>query len=283
MWNFYDELYMGIPSGIRVEGCVVGKLWTTVRANGNIGIARTLGDTKIDRNALGQSFIGQFLRDVANVLRWDSLVRASVGVAAMNAFYNSAPRLENQNNPPAFQGELAGKKTAIIGELPNLETGLRDCCDLTVLPLPENKELGSVYDAALNGDLVFISGDALTNQTLPVLLAGVGAGTKVSLAGVSVPAAPVLFAFDNPIHNLSGVYARIDTTVESAAKLNLKDLVPGTAAFSVNPVKPRRFHERPEVTRYKNSPYKASVFNCAFNPWEGRDYDQSIWSPIFKG
>lgn len=283
MWNLYDELYMGIPSGIRVEGCVVGKLWTTVRANGNIGIARTLGDTSIDRNALGQSFIGQFLRDAANVLRWDSLVRASIGVAAMNAFYNSAARLKSLNHPPAFQGELCGKKAAVIGELPNLEAGLKDCCDLTVLPLPEGKELGDAYDVALNGDFVFISGDALTNQSLPALLAKVGAETRVSLAGVSVPAAPVLFAFDNPIHNLSGVYAKIDTTVESAARLDLKDLVPGTDTFSVNPVKPNRLHESPEVTRYTSSPYKAAVFNCAFNPWEGRDYDKSVWSPIFKG
>lgn len=283
MWNFYDELYMGIPSGIRVEGCVVGKLWTTVRANGNIGVARTLGDTGGDRNALGQSFIGQFLRDAANVLRWDSLLRASIGVAAMNAFYNSAARLKTQNAPPAFQNELGGRKVAVIGELPNLEAGLKDCSDLTVLPLPTSEELGSVYDDALTGDFVFISGDALTNRTLPALLKKVGADTKVSLAGVSVPAAPILFAFGNPIHNLSGVFAKFDTTVEAAAKLDLKDLTPGIDSFSVNPIKPRRFHESPAVTRYLGSPYKASVFNCAFNPWEGKDYDKSTWSPIFKG
>lgn len=283
MWNFYDELYMGIPSGIRVEGCVVGKLWTTVRANGNIGVARTLGDTDGDLNALGQSFIGQFLRDAANVLRWDSLLRASIGVAAMNAFYNSAARLKTLNAPPAFQNELCGRKVAVIGDLPNLEAGLKDCSDLTVLPLPASEELGTVYDDALAGDFVFIAGDALTNRTLPALLKKVGADTKVSLAGVSVPAAPILFAFGNPIHNLSGVFAKFDTTVEAAAKLDLKDLTPGIDSFSVNPIKPRRFHERPEVTRYLGSPYKASVFNCAFNPWEGKDYDKSTWSPIFKG
>lgn len=283
MWNFYDELYMGIPSGIRVEGCVVGKLWTTVRANGNIGVARTLGDTSGDLNALSQSFIGQFLRDVANAMRWDSLVRACVGVAAMNAFYNSAVHVAGLNAPPGFQNELGGRKVAVIGELPNLEAGLKDCSDLTVLPLPVSGELGIAYDDALKSDFVFISGDALTNRTLPALLKKVGADTRVSLAGVSVPAAPILFAFDNPIHNLSGVFAKFDTTVEAAAKLNLKDLTPGIASFSVNPIKPRRCHERPEVTRYLGSPYKASVFNCAFNPWEGKDYDKSVWSPIFKG
>lgn len=283
MWNFYDELYIGIPSGIRVEGCVVGRLWTTVRANGSIGVARTLGDAGKDREALSQSFIGQFLRDVANWMKWDGLVRASVGVAALNAFYNSAAHLKSLNAPPAFQGELGGKKAAIIGELPNLEAGLKGCCDLTVLPLPESGELGGAYDAALRGDFVFISGDALTNRTLPALLEKAGADTKVSLAGVSVPAAPVLFAFDNPLHNLSGVYARYDATVEGAALHDIPDLAPGVLPFSVNPRKPAYLHESAEVERYLGSPYKASAFNCAFNPWEGKDCDRSIWSPIFKG
>lgn len=283
MWNLYDELYIGIPSGILVEGCVVGKLWTTVRIAGNIGVARTLGDTSADLSELSLSMIGQPLREVANHLKWDSLLRASIGVAALNAFYNSAAHVETMDAPPAFEGELGGKKVAIIGELPNLEAGLKDCCTLTVLPLPESSELGTKYDAALTGDFVFISGDALTNRTLPALLAKVGGNTKVSLAGVSVPAAPVLFAFDNPLHNLSGVYSRFDTTVEAAAKLNLKDLAPGVLPFSVNPMAVHKLHESPEVTRYKASPYKASAFNPAFNPWEGKDYDRSTWSPIFKG
>ena len=283
MWNLYDELYMGIPSGIRIEGCVVGRLWTTVRANGNIGLARTLGDVGAEGDALGQSFIGQYLRDTASWLKWDSPVRASIGVAAMNAFYNRSDRLKGKSAPPAFQEKLSGKRAAIIGELPNLEAGLTDCCELTVLPLPERTELDGAYAAALKRDFVFISGDALTNQTLPALLAEVGEGTRVSLAGVSVPAAPVLFAFDAPIHNLSGLYARFDTTVESAAKRDLKDLAPGTDTFSINPANPAYLHENPAVKRYLGSPYKAAVFNCAFNPWEGKDYDKSIWSPIFKG
>lgn len=283
MWNFYDELYMGIPSGIRVEGCVVGKLWTTVRANGNIGVARTLGDTNGDMNALAQSMIGVHLRDVANVLKWNSLVRASIGVAAMNAFYNRADRVKEQSAPPAFQNELCGKNVVVIGDLPNLEAGLKDGCDLTVLPLPESKELGAGYAEAMKADFVFISGDALINRTLPALLAEVGENTKVSLAGASVPAAPVLFAFGNPIHNLSGIYAAIDTTVESAARFDLPDLTPGTEAFSINPIQPQYLHEQTATTRFAASPYKSAAFNSAFNPWEGKDYDKSIWSPIFKG
>lgn len=283
MWNFYDELCTGIPSGIRVEGCVVGKLWTTVRANGNIGVARTLGDTDGDLNALAQSMIGMHLRDAANWMKWDSLLRACVGVAAMNAFYNCASKVESLNAPPAFVNDLAGKHVVVIGQLPNLIVGLKDGCDLTVLPLPENDDLGGSYDAAMCADVVFISGDALTNRTLPALLSKVGKDTKVSLAGVSAPAAPVLFAFGNPIHNLSGVYAKFDTTVEAAAYRDIEDLTPGVIPFSLNPVEPKRLHESAEVSRYQASPYQASKFNCAFNPWEGKDYDRSVWSPLFKG
>jgi hypothetical protein len=42
MWKLYDDLYIGIPSGITITGVTIGRFWTTVRANGNIGIARTL-------------------------------------------------------------------------------------------------------------------------------------------------------------------------------------------------------------------------------------------------
>lgn len=243
MWSFYDELCIGIPSGIRVEGCVVGRLWTTVRAGGNIGVARTLGDTSGDLAALGQSMIGLHLRDAANVLRWDSLLRASIGVAAMNAFYNTAERVKALGAPGAFEDALDGKRVAVIGAAPSLEAGLKKKnCELTALPLPARAELGDTYGAALKSDFVFISGDALTNQTLPALLAGVGESARVSLTGVSVPAAPVLFAFGNPLHNLSGVYSRYDTTVEAAARQDLPDLVPGTLPFSIDPVTPAKLH-----------------------------------------
>ena len=283
MWNVYDELGIGIPSGILVEGCVVGKLWTTVRANGNIGVARTLGDTSGDLEAVARSVMGKALRDVANHMHWDNLLLASIGVAAYNSFYNSADHVATLNAPPAFQGELAGKKVAVIGELPNLEAGLRGCAQVTALPLPESDALSGDYAAALSGDFAFISGDALTNRTLPALLKLVGKDTKVSLAGVSVPAAPVLFAFDNPIHNLSGVYAVYDTTVEGAALHDIADLAPGVGEFSVNPIPLNRVVDTDELRRFQASPYKAAAFNNAFNPWAGKDYDHSTWSPVFKG
>ena len=266
MWNFYDELCIGIPSGIRIEECVVGNRWTMVRANGNVGIARTLGGEDADSNTLAQSMVGTYLRDAANHMKWNSLVRASVGVAAMNAFYNHAELLENNDTAPAFEG-VEGKKIAVIGDLPNVETELMGCASLVVLPLPESNELGAEYEQAMQSEVVLISGDTLINQTLLLLLKLVGENTKVTLFGASVPAAPILFSFGNPVHKLVGVYAKGDETV----------------SFAMQPVQPKYLHESEQVSRYEASPYKATKFNNAFNPWDGKKYDQNTWSELYLG
>lgn len=265
MWNFYIELCTGIPSGIRIEECTVGEKWTTVRANGNVGIARTMGCKEVDCDALAQSMVGTYLRDAANYMKWNSLARASIGVAAMNAFYNSVKRLEDCVGN-AFDG-VDGKKVVVIGDLPDVEIVLMGCASLVVLPLPECGDLSAEYEKAMKSDIVLISGDALINQTLPALLDLVGENTKVTLFGESVPAAAILFSFGNPVHKLVGVSTKGETT----------------KAFVVEPVEPEYLHESAQVTRYENSPYKATKFNSAFNPWEGKEYDRSTWSDLFIG
>lgn len=264
MWNFYDKLCTGIPSGIRIEDCVVGEQWTTVRANGNVGVARTMGADKADCAGLGRAMVGTYLRDAANHMKWNSLIRASIGVAAMNAFYNRADIPES--GQPAFGG-IDGKKTAVIGDLPNVEIELMGCASLAVLPLPGCDKPDTQYEEAMKSDVVLISGDTLIDQTLPMLLGMAGKNTEVILFGESVPAAPILFAFENPVQRLVGTCVKDGQSVP----------------FVVEPVQPEYLHERPEVSRYEASPYKATKFNNAFNPWEGKEYDRSTWSDLFHG
>lgn len=266
MWNFYDELCIGIPSGIRIEECEIGDRWTMVRANGNVGIARTMGAGDVDCAVLAQSMTGTYLRDAANHMKWKNLVCASVGVAAMNAFYNRADQLAGNCAESAFE-ETAGKTVAVIGDLPNVEIELMGCASLAVLPLPESNELGVEYEEAMESEVLLISGDALITQVLPSLLKMAGENTKVILFGASVPAAPILFAFGNPVHKLVGSC--------------LKDEEP--VPFMAEPVQPEYLHESAQVSRYEASPYKATKFNNAFNPWEGKEYDQNTWSELFLG
>lgn len=246
MWTPYNDLYMGIPSGIRVDGCVVGQRWITVRANnGNVGLAPALGQTGEDRKELARSFLGMHLREAANVLRWDSLTRASIGVAAMNAFYNTPGRTVPNARGALLEG-LAGKEVSLIGRLPQLEAGLQKTCDLTVLPLPERGKADAACARAMAGEFVVLSGDALISGALADLMALAGPDTKITLAGPAVPAAPVMFAFDNPVRSLYGVCAVDGEAAERAARLDLEALGDWVSPFRLLPKKPCYLHQRPQ-------------------------------------
>ncbi|MCD8331978.1 MAG: DUF364 domain-containing protein [Oscillospiraceae bacterium] len=245
MWTPYNDLYMGIPSGIRVDGCVVGKRWIAVRANGNVGLAPALGQTGEDRKELAQSFLGMHLREAANVLRWDSLTRASIGVAAMNAFYNIPGRTVPNARGALLEG-LAGKEVSLIGRLPRLEAGLQKTCELTVLPLPERGRADAACARAMAGESVVLSGDALISGALADLMALAGPDTKITLAGPAVPAAPVMFAFDNPVRSLYGVCAVDGEAAERAARLDLEELGDWVSPFRLLPKKPCYLHQRPQ-------------------------------------
>ena len=108
-------------------------------------------------------------------------------------------------------------------------------------------------------------------------------GIKVVLDGVSVPASSRFFAFDMPIRRINGYYRRFDNTMETAARLGLRDIEPGMLPFTVVPQELHRVVESDAAKRFTSSPYQASKFNPqAFNKWEGYDYDKAEWSKIFK-
>ncbi len=252
MWKLYDELYIGIPSGILITGCVVGEKWTTVRINGNIGIARTLG---VPENAFGFAvqFVNQPLRDTACHLRWDSPARASVGVAALNAWYNTADRAMGLNGLRS-PSELVGK-TAYVGDY--------SCGD--VYAVPESPDFDrSGYMALAEYDNVVIAGEALITRALPGLLEIIGEDGKAVLEGPSLPLSALFFSFGSPVREIRGIYSQFADTVEGYAIKNVSDLAPGVLPFSVVPSKVEKIHESEQLLKAINSPYKAVKFNNNF-------------------
>lgn len=278
MWKLYDDLYIGIPSGITIDGCIIGDKWVTVRANGNIGVARMLEKPCLD----GKDFIGAYLRDTGCHLRWDSLTRAAVGVAALNAWYNTPERVEALGGNAPFSYGCPGKKVAVVGDCPAFE---RSGASGDRFPLPMAPDFDrAAYEALRSYDCVVVSGDALTTRALPCLLDIVGEDGCVVLDGASVPASALFFAFDMPIRRINGLCRRFDNTMENAARLNLPDLSPGTTPFSIAPREVKRVHEQENLKNFLSSPYSASKFNQdRFAAWEGKPYDKEAWSPIFKG
>ena len=197
MWKLYDDLYIGIPSGIRIDSCIVGKCWTAVCANGNVGIAKTLGMPDNPKE-FAASFTGAWLRETAGHIKWGNLAQASVGVAAMNAWYNTKERAEALDglSSPA---PLAGK-TAYVG----------DYRAENAFPLPMSPDFDAAAYKSLSGfEVVVVAGEALTTRALPKLFDLAGKNTGFVIDGLSVPCAPVFFAFDMPVRELRGFYPGI--------------------------------------------------------------------------
>ena len=196
-WKLYDDLYVGIPSGIKIDGCEIDAEWTKVRANGNVGLSKTL---ELPKNPaeFAASFKGMYLRDTACHMKWDSLARSAVGVAAMNAWYNTNERaLSLGCGAPAG----ASGKTAYVGDAGKNK-------DADVFPLPMSPEFDvKAYERLREYDKVVLASDVLTTRALPKLLEIVGEGGNVIIDGPSLPCSALFFAFGMPVRELCGYYA----------------------------------------------------------------------------
>ena len=219
-WELYDSLIEEIPAGLTVEECIIGLHWTFVRAGDRAGVAATFQGGSASGLAQGLHR-GKSLRDVAaQVKSWDML-QASVGMAAVNAWFNSPEKMEALGIDSAAGKEktgtgdsvfdepmdaLTGKKVAVIGHFPYIEKRLGGICRLSVLERdPEGADyLDSACEYLLpEQDYVFITGMTLTNKTLPRLLA-LSENAKTILVGPSSPITPLLFA--RGVDSIAGFY-----------------------------------------------------------------------------
>lgn len=253
MWKLYDDLYIGIPSGILITGCVIGEKWTTVRAGDNIGIARTMELPK-DPASFASQYVGKPLRDTGCHMKWDTLAGASVGVAALNAWYNTSERadgLEGSREPAALSGSVA-----YVGDY----TG----GDVFPLPLEADFETAK-YAKLAEYDNVVIASEALITRSLPKLFDIIGESGKVVLEGYSLPATALFFAFDMPVREIRGYYTRFVETIEACAVKNIADPTPGMLPFCIKPMKVEKVHESESAREALDSPYNSIKFNNNFN------------------
>lgn len=196
-WQLYDDLIDLIPAGIKVVDACAGN-WACVSSEAGTGVAMTYsGGPRAGFGA--RDIIGRDLRDAAaSVKSWD-LELAALGTAAINSYLTTEERVGVVPGPEGSEktifelhrGTLTGLRAAAIGHFGDIEK-YADGCDFIVL---ERQPSGSDFpDPAAeyllaDRDLVFITGSALTNKTLPRLLQ-LCAGAKVILVGPSVPFAP---------------------------------------------------------------------------------------------
>lgn len=225
-WALYDQLIDGVPEGALVRDLCLGTHWSYVEADCGMGVAftTTCGAQRADKS----DWRGRPLRELAGLAKSWCFEEASLGVAALNAWY-SRPELvvplgaqvEEPVELPdgtirrtdAFelvrpQVEAAGPESSVvvIGHFPHVDR-IEEYARLTVLERNCTGPLDTpdpaceyVLPAA---DFVFMTGVTLINKTAPRLLAlASGAGAFTTMVGPSAVMAPALL--DHGVDFLAG-------------------------------------------------------------------------------
>ncbi len=217
-FSLYDDLIDPIPSTLIVRQAVLGASWAAVISDEGAGVSMRL-DTVSRPSQLPADLSGLSLRTLASAAKSWNFADASLGVAAINAFYNSArvversfgsipnPTVLSRDQADPFQRyrELAqGRRVAAIGHFSALDTHIAPVCDLAIIE--QHPRPGDYPDSAAeylleDREMVFITGSTLANKTLPRLLE-LSRGAFVVLVGPSTTMAPQLF--EHGVMSLSG-------------------------------------------------------------------------------
>ena len=215
-WNLYNQMIAGIPEGVLVRDYCLGLNWSYVEAECGMGVAMTCsgGSRAIDKAPL----VGRPLREVAALSKSWNFAEATLGVAALNAWYSRRELIEPhgavfddmgelpegvERRADAFAmyaEEMPGKRVTVVGHFPHVERiakargGIltvleRNCTDDLDTPDPACEYM------IPEQDYLFMTGVTFTNKTMTRLLELARMGNKphTVLVGPSVVPAPVFF------------------------------------------------------------------------------------------
>ena len=215
-WALYDRLIADVPEDVLVRDLCLGTHWSYVEADCGMGVAftTTRGAQRTDKS----DWRGRPLRELAELAKSWCFEEATLGVAALNAWY-SRPELvvplgaqvEEPVELPdgsirrtdAFemvrpQVEAAGPQSSVvvIGHFPHVDR-VQEYAQLTVLERACTGPLDTPDPACEyvlpEADFVFMTGVTLINKTAPRLLTlASGAGAFTTMVGPSAVMAPVL-------------------------------------------------------------------------------------------
>lgn len=210
-WTLYDTLIAGVPEDVLVRDCCLGLHWSYVDAECGMGVAHTVRGGATEAHG-PRELVGMRLRDVAELSKSWHYEQATLGVAALNAWYCQPALLDalgaRYDSPRDAAGDGArgrAKRDAfevmlpriqatedahvvVVGHFPHVER-LQRYAHVTVLERACTHALDTPDPACefvLPGaDFAFITGITLTNKTAPRLLQ-LARGAVVSMVGPSV-------------------------------------------------------------------------------------------------
>ncbi len=224
-WHLYEDLIAGVPGDVLVTRVCLGSAWSYVEAECGMGVAMTCrgGGRATTRDPL----VGQPLREVARLSMSWNFEEATLGVAALNAWYARRELLDplgatyddegdqpqgHQRAADAFSvyaPQMAGKNVCVVGHFPHVERiATERGGNLTVLERSCTSDIDTPDPACEylvpEQDYLFMTGVTLTNKTMTRLLelARMGGRTHTVLVGPSV--VPARLMFDEGVACLAG-------------------------------------------------------------------------------
>ena len=235
MWELYDELIAGIPETLHVKRCVAGSFWTVVESEMGAGVAGTVRG--MTRPPLGRFRLeGAPLKQAAELARSWNLIEAGIGVAAINAYYNT-PEIaaktgtlfadgDDRLNDPyiVYRNYARGRRVACIGsESTVVDSLLKDVAEVSMFgEQPGAYPLAAAEYLLPEQDLVYLPCYYETTKELPRFLT-LCRNTVAVVCGPSITMAPPLLACG--AFDLSGlVVTDPDMAFESACGTVVKKM-----------------------------------------------------------
>jgi uncharacterized protein (DUF4213/DUF364 family) len=199
-----EALLGGLGADRGVREVLIGSFWTAVVVDGDpprCGLASALrpathqtGPPVVDAGAL----LERSALELADLLRSESTLEASIGMAALNALLEvDEAACRQMNAEELIVEQAAGRRLAVIGHFPFVERLRQAAGECWVLEMrPREGDLGADRAAEVlpRADVVAITGTSLLNHTFDSLVAMCRQDAYVLALGPSAPLSPVLLA-----------------------------------------------------------------------------------------
>lgn len=194
-----DDLLARLQGDAPVRRVLVGTHWVVVCSR-HCGMAAAItADTPHGQPAVREAgrLLDHSARELAALARSDSLLEASIGVAAINSMLEvdeTAAVEINAATVLAQQGE--GKNVALIGRFPfiaRLRAAVGRLWVIEQRPAADEFPAEAAPRLLAQADVIAITGSAIINHTIDDLLAQCRPGAQVMVLGPSTPLSPALF------------------------------------------------------------------------------------------
>ncbi len=198
-----DDLLAALPGDAPVQQVLIGAFWTAVvvetDAGPRCGLASALRPAAHDDFPVRDAgrLTERSAHELAALLRSDSLLEASVGLAAVNALLPvDTTRCTEANAQDLVLERGAGRRVAVVGHFPftpQLRQTAAHCDVLELRPRPGDLPADEAARVLPPADVVALTAASLINHTIDDLLALCRPDAYVVLMGPSTPLWPGLF------------------------------------------------------------------------------------------